>query len=915
VKKILGAAAFFLCVLFAPHRAFAMDRINWQTDQMVPSAWMLQEERDIRVAFGVWIQTVMGNTNGFYANLSVVAGSGMNVAIEPTGTNTAGAIYQYLADDTTPYGGGANALSADPTQIFTQALFTSPSPAIGPLAAPTTTGDNQVYLIECQVQPSTDTDQQTLKFESTTGSISQGTVNETRSDAASCQDKAGTPEVAGSEAAPSLDSGYLPIADVTVHNGDTSSASFHIVMAGGFAGFQLATSTPTYSTINATTSVTTPALTISGLGANLCLQTGSSGQITTASSACGTAASIAGITAGTDINIGGTGTNPVINVNAAPSFATSVAAPLVTAPSGSNLALASNASSGGFASVNYNAGSNNSAGLRVYDGGTVNYAALTATGLSFGQSSLTTSGGAIAGPLSTVGAITSTAGATAFASPPTSNYVAVGTPAAAGTGSLLIANAGTGNGYLYAVSGGSGSAYTLNSVVGSALAIGQSGGNLLESLDPSGDVAFKGNVSGTGISGTSVTSSGSISGTAISASSLTATSESVAGPITATTFNTGSSSYGATSASVNGGIGATAFNLAATGDGLNGPNAGQALADDAASGGWNFSCATAATYCFRWWKGAPGSAILGGLSPSGQLSVLGNMVSTGFNAGSSTYGPTSATINGELSAVQGQFTTAASSANLVLTDNSGDTATPTKFLRSSSGDFQIVNSGFSQSILTLDDTGDLSVNGTIATNSTMHANTFQAGANNTWDIFLPQSGLASGYTTIGTCSGCSVAGVPAIQFLVGYNNAYFLSMDSAGNLGIAGAYYEASRMALKTSITSLPFDALKAIDQTNVLSWCYKDDKACRAGKKTKNIGPMADFANIHMVNSKQRQAVNVDNEIGISMAAIKELDAKVVRLAGEVASLMAEKVVNEAYVHHLLATIAALEIQEHHHR
>jgi hypothetical protein len=971
LKKIIVALAFIAGVFFAaPRPASALDRINWQADQQVPSAWLLQEERDLRIAFGVWIQTALGNvTTGFYENLSVTGvASTMNVVIGPTTTNTAGALYQYLPDDVNPFGGGSTALAADPTKIFTQGIFTAASPAIT-LTAPSS-GNSQVFMIECQLQP-TDETSKTVTFESTTGNLTQGTVNQTRSDLAVCQSKAGTAATTGTQVAPTVDTGWLAIANVTVPSTATSSSGFSIAALAGFAGFQMATTTPSYSTVTATTSVTTPALTISGIASGYCLQSGTGGSIVAASGACGTSASIASLTAGTDINLTGTGTNPIVNVNAASSFATSVTTPIVTAPSNSNLQLKSSASSsGGAVIVNYGAGSANNDGIFVFDGGTTNYSYVNGTNVQSQVGNFTTS---IASPVLQAGSSgygsnaanvngVITAGGSGAASTgfiastglatlqiiSGQTYGEVASQETASSGGFIAGGSSSGgaldwgstNANAWSARNLSTSSYAnffANSIGAGGSTIAQAFGLNAFSVGAAGSDSAYGYIIGSAIGGTySFTNLGTsqtsgVSGVnaqiigihhvgagyafTVDANGQVGTGSAVhgGGPFIYSGSATAPSYFGTFTASE---VGIGNDNVSANGMAFNVPSGslygyrfltnGGTVASINASGtgvfngsvesGVNLGGAVATYFPINSYDGIGTNATNGG----SDLSFINSYNSTtmasfyqyngssyvqraridntgAYLTGSSSYGPTSDSINGSSTASTfraGNNGAAAAGDYLFMPGVAGQTYLGTSSSVVAAGitkaAFGVYNSSYGN-LMGLDGSGNLGV-----------AGTYHAGNGN--GIEFPG---ASSTTTVLGANGGSVAGVASASFFVytsgGTQEA---AVDSYGNWGISGNYYAASRREKKTDITNVPFSALAAIEGTHIYSWCYKVDKGCLSGAHSKNVGPMANEANIHIVDGPKRQAVNVNNATFITMQAVKELYAKVKSLEEKVYEL-----------------------------
>ncbi|MDB5093522.1 MAG: hypothetical protein JWO85_1623, partial [Candidatus Eremiobacteraeota bacterium] len=214
-------ALFLLLAYVMP--ASAMDRIQWWYGINPPSAWWNTQERYERLGLGQLLFDVMGrNTAGFVSNLSVKTSSGLFVVVGPSNTNTLGSVYQYLADDTSTFGGpGITALAADPNKVYLQGLMYANGPVIGPLTAGASAGQSVNNLVECQIQ-TIDQTSQTGTFVSSLGVVTSQAVNRDRSDTIACQAKAGTSATTGSQVTPTVDSGWLSVGVVAIPNGTST---------------------------------------------------------------------------------------------------------------------------------------------------------------------------------------------------------------------------------------------------------------------------------------------------------------------------------------------------------------------------------------------------------------------------------------------------------------------------------------------------------------------------------------------------------------------------------------------------------------------------------------------------------------------------------------------------------------------
>lgn len=147
-----------------------------------------------------------------------------------------GRIYQLMNLDATAMGqtGGVGGLPADTNadhQILKQALYRN-TVTLGPLVAPVTTGQSQVFLVEAQFAEADDTPTLT-QFYNTAAPLTPitSTVTTARRDIVAVQIKAGVAATTGTQVAPAPDSGWLPLYAITLAHGQTTIGAGDIAVA------------------------------------------------------------------------------------------------------------------------------------------------------------------------------------------------------------------------------------------------------------------------------------------------------------------------------------------------------------------------------------------------------------------------------------------------------------------------------------------------------------------------------------------------------------------------------------------------------------------------------------------------------------------------------------------------------------
>lgn len=232
----LALLALFVASLI-PTPASAVSRVNIYTASNPPANWFCYQQRYVRDGIGQFIYDALGGgaaPNGYYTNLTVSPGSGLYVTVANTVSNTQGAVYQFQASDVTNYCGPTTGnIGTEATQVFLQGLQTGASLPVGPLTPPGTGGWSQNYLIEAQVST---VDANTFSVPIYTGSVPTfSTLARDRLDTIVYQAKAGTAGV--TPTAPTVDAGWVAIANVIVPNGAGSISAGNITAQSAWAGF------------------------------------------------------------------------------------------------------------------------------------------------------------------------------------------------------------------------------------------------------------------------------------------------------------------------------------------------------------------------------------------------------------------------------------------------------------------------------------------------------------------------------------------------------------------------------------------------------------------------------------------------------------------------------------------------------
>jgi hypothetical protein len=218
-----------------------MDRRIATRDQLPTETEFMEAQRFGYEAFGHFMHDVLGAAPlgqwafGFACAQTTVPG--LSFLLGP------GRLYAPEVLDATAMGqilglGGLGADTDTDHKIFKQGLWRDTA-TLGPLVAPTTSGQSQVFLVEGQWATADDavTLTQFYNVDDPDEPISEN-VTLYRRDLVSIQIKNGIAATTGNQVCPNADSGWVPLWAITLANGDTTITSSHISQAPG-APFQV----------------------------------------------------------------------------------------------------------------------------------------------------------------------------------------------------------------------------------------------------------------------------------------------------------------------------------------------------------------------------------------------------------------------------------------------------------------------------------------------------------------------------------------------------------------------------------------------------------------------------------------------------------------------------------------------------
>lgn len=841
MKRVLALAAVIAAVGFAMP-ANAQQRVIIYPGQGPQSAQANQQARFTRLAFGTWIRIALGSQlgAGAFSGLSVVPNGGMNVAVQPATAGTPGAIIQACALDANPIPTSASPqLSADSSVIGCLATLSVSSGSIGPATAPGS-GLSQYYLVEAKLTAS-DTNSQSIMFVNSNGSQSYSTVPTFRGDTPSYQLKAGI--ASSSPVVPSADTGYVGIGTVLIPSGTATITSGMIAMLPSFAGF-----------IANGANVSVTGLTISSQGAG-CLQTNGSGVVSAQTCTSGLGAVVSGDSKVVANTVSGTATVTC------PTCITSVTAGtgITATPSGSSTTV-------GLSHGDY---------------------------IDQGSSAQARTGALTTGPLTSTGNITAgTASGTQVAIGPQVSIVSNGSTSSNNTLNAGFAgtNSGAINLYANGFSNGASQSFLANGgatfgntitapnvtvsslttpgvvtnssagVLGSTTAPAISGANFTPSSIPNNTLVntpLVGLTPGTGINvGGGTTPSVGIANNGVGQAQVVNGYMDLSGVQTIGGNKSFSAPLGAPSYYANGNFGA------GIGSYIAGGTSGAGIGWNASSGGGEASLVTAyngsKTASFWHWNGSA-------YALSSQIASDGT-----YSAGSSTYGPASATVNGPVAAAVNATPNngglqLGSTTVLYSTDSLSTILRP----YATGGSVYVNNNANSTNNAHFPDTGGLVIDrGSVSVGSSSYGPTSATVNGN-----LVTSG--GGFNTVWGNDGANTsfiqAGTGGFHMINAANSGYLYSVDGSGNL-TATSFNVSSRREWKKNITSLK-DPLAAALALPVYAWSYngKGGKPNEPGTTPRHIGPMANDAPEYLSGPKHDH-IDEGSLTGLTLAAVQQL-------------------------------------------
>jgi hypothetical protein len=356
-------------------------------------------------------------------------------------------------------------------------------------------------------------------------------------------------------------------------------------------------------------------------------------------------------------------------------------------------------------------------------------------------------------------------------------------------------------------------------------------------------------------------------------------------------FVVGSSSYGPTSASINGDLSVNNIN----GNGLlkMAGTTTSTTASNAAAIGWNRSSTQGEMNLYSLYNdtGAPnGNAAFafwgynnGTATNYAYLTRSSNFVllnSGAFTAGSSTYGPTSCTVNGTITAGGIINSTSATAKCLLAADaggqnylESGNLAFTANAIMNITGYNAGQGSTLNLNYATTVATGTFN-NGSnaIATNGGVNLmNDVSSGGQNVASVWIGRDGAA----TQGLNLNVPTSSTNGWRFLVNGATVKF-QIDVSGNTTAAGSstatgFFVSSARAMKKNIKPISFDALAAIKKAEIVEYVY------RKGNGEKKLGFIADDVPDEL--SPTHDSFDTTRVLSAALRAIQQLEARIVEL------------------------------------
>lgn len=108
-----------------------------------------------------------------------------------------------------------------------------------------------------------------------------------------------------------------------------------------------------------------------------------------------------------------------------------------------------------------------------------------------------------------------------------------------------------------------------------------------------------------------------------------------------------------------------------------------------------------------------------------------------------------------------------------------------------------------------------------------------------------------------------------------------LMLDYDGDLGIRGVFKSVSTRKAKRDIRPYAGDALDTLRSLSISTFAYRDDPT----SEPRHIGFIAEDAPV-VLSGRNHDSFNLNNSVGLTMAATKQLDARVDRLMHRVSEL-----------------------------
>lgn len=154
-------------------------------------------------------------------------------------------------------------------------------------------------------------------------------------------------------------------------------------------------------------------------------------------------------------------------------------------------------------------------------------------------------------------------------------------------------------------------------------------------------------------------------------------------------------------------------------------------------------------------------------------------------------------------------------------------------------------------------------------------------------LSFPNREDRSGTTVISSSEGTQQAGVDGAALTVSTvdisKSTAQLTLDTHGNMGLAGTYHSLSSRQAKTAVHRFRGDAVDLLDRTTIVTFRYRGEPL----DSEPHLGIIAEDAPVPLTDRRHR-SFDLNNSISLTIAAEKQLSSEVRSLQAQVARLNA---------------------------